>query len=226
MTLIGGAVESTFAQAEDLLLLPAASAISSVPWKDKVYRFPSFQKGKITYFTGPLEHEFDLNYNLYFEKMDFISSSGDTLNITNTREIKAVQISDKWFFHNHKTGYYEVVLSLPIALAVKNRFTLENLGRVDVGYHSVERGESRSEVRGIVSQYDRFYKIRETYFLIDRSNKVHKATRASLLKVFSDHAKQIKSFLLEHQVNFKSRADLLTTVEYCNRLTLSSTVVE
>ena len=58
---------------DKLLKLPLLTNVSKVPWKESIYRFPAFEKGKITYNTGLLDHEFYLNYNMYFEKMDFIS---------------------------------------------------------------------------------------------------------------------------------------------------------
>jgi len=86
--LAGSCLQRAYSQPEEFLMLPALTDVSTVAWKDQIYRFPAFQKGKITYTTGSLEHEFDLNYNQYFEKMDFISSSGDTLNITNHEKLK------------------------------------------------------------------------------------------------------------------------------------------
>ena len=222
MTLMVTDVGSAAAQTGELLLLPAATDISTVEWKSKIYRFPSFQKGKITYTKGfVLDYEFDLNYNLYFEKIDFINSSGDTLNITNTREIKGVQIGDKWFIHDLKTGYCEVILSLPVGLAMKKHFVFEHLGHVEVAYKTVERGPPATEARGIVTDYDRFYNISETYFLVDNDNKVHKATKASLLKLFPDHSRQIKDYLVERQVNFDSRDDLVALLTYCDQFVSS-----
>ena len=201
-------------------MLPALTDVSTVAWKDQIYRFPAFQKGKITYTNGSLVHEFDLNYNQYFEKMDFISSSGDTLNITNTREIKAVNIGDRWFLHDYKTGYYQVVLGLPIALAVKNQFVLEHLGSKQVGYVSMQRDATFTEVRGVVTDYDRYYDLRGTYFFVDRENKLHKATKGSIMKLFPGYREKISQYLLEHDVNFESLEDLTDLLKYCNQFIL------
>jgi hypothetical protein len=199
-----------YSQSDNLLKLPALTNISSVPWKDSIYRFPAFEKGKITYATGSLEHEFYLNYNMYFEKMDFISESGDTLNITNTREIKEIQIGHTWFFHDHKTGYYEVILKLPVALAVKNQFVFQN---------SKVRGAVRgfADVRGAAADYDRYYEILPTYFFIDKNNSVHRATRASILKLSPDHRAEVSAYLQKHSPDFESREDLVQLLTYCNQ---------
>ena len=164
-----------------------------------------------------MDYEFELNYNLYYEKMDFISAHGDTLNITNTREIKAIQVGDTWFYHDHKTGYYEVILKLPVALAMKKQFVLRYRGYFDVGYYDGLNGAVLSDVRGIVANFDRFYDIQPVYFFIDHDNKVHKASKASILKLFRKHSKEILAYLIEHRTNFESGDDLVDLVTYCNK---------
>ena len=202
--LTGAGLQKIYSQHDNLLKLPLLTNISSVSWKDSIYRFPSFQKGKIRYTTGLLEHEFYLNYNMYFEKMDFISESGDTLNITNTREIKEVQIGDTWFFHVHKKGYYEVILKLPVALAVKKQFVLQS-------------GSLHAEVRGAPADYDQYYEILPTYFFIDKNNNVHRATKASILKLFPDHKTELSAYLQKHTPDFESQKDLVDLLTYCNQ---------
>jgi hypothetical protein len=184
--------------------------VSSVSWKDSIYRFPVFQKGKIAYKTGKLDHEFDLNYNRYFEKMDFISSSGDTLSITNTREIRSVQVGDVRFFHDYNTGYYEVILESPIALGAKQQFMFRN-SKVPTAVHF-------ADLRGVVGNHDRFYEIVCRYVFIDKSNRIHRTTRASILKLFPEHRAALSVYLREHSTDFNSRKDLLALLTFCKQL--------
>src|SRR5687768_13736149 len=96
------------AQNSKLLLLPANEDVSKVAWRDSIYSFPEFQKGRITYKNGmSVDSEFKLNYNIYYERMDFIGVSGDTLNLTDTKEIKLINFGDRSFYHNDTRGYFE-----------------------------------------------------------------------------------------------------------------------
>ena len=199
--LTGAGVQKIYSQPDNLLKLPLLTNISSVAWKDSIYRFPAFEKGRITYTTGMLDHEFYLNYNMYFEKMDFISESGDTLNITNTREIKEIKIGDTWFFHDHKKGYYEVILKLPVALAVKNQFVFQN-SKVRGAVHFADE-------RGVAADHDRYYEILPIYFFLDKNNSVHRATRASILKLFPDHKTEVSAYLQKHLPDFELQKDLV-----------------
>ena len=122
---LGGSFQLVFAQRINYFTLPAWTNVKKVPWHKSIYRFQEFKKGKITYTTGlELDYEFDLNYNVYNETMDFINTAGDTLSIINKGEIRAVKIGNKTFFHEYNSGYYEVLLRLPVALAFRNQFVL------------------------------------------------------------------------------------------------------
>ncbi|HYI76432.1 MAG TPA: hypothetical protein VEW65_02365 [Chryseolinea sp.] len=203
-----------YAQRTNYFTLPAWTNVSKVPWRKSIYRFQEFQKGKITYTKGfALDYEFDLNYNVYYEKMDFINLAGDTLSITNTGEIRSIQVGNKTFFHEASTGYYEVLVHLPVALAFRNQFFLEEI-EFSNGARS---GAIPTDLRGVVAAYDRIYRKRFSYFFVDQNNELSKATRTSVLKLFPEHNTEIKAYLLEHGVDFESREDLIELTIFCNQ---------
>ncbi len=216
--LLGNSAQVAYSQRTNYYTLPPLTDVSKVSWHQSTYRFPEFQKGKITYTKGfELDHEFDLNYNIYYEKMFFISSSGDTLSITNTREIKSIQIGNKSFFHDYNSGFYEVILPLPIALVYRNKFVLEELE-----YNSgVRRDATFTEVRGVPTDYARIYKKGSLYCFVDRKNELNKATKASILKLFPDRQVEIQGYLLEHPVDFESREDLMALTTFCNQFIIT-----
>jgi hypothetical protein len=214
-------IPAALSQGTNILTLPAYTLISTVPWRDSIYRFPIFQKGRIIYsHEFEPDYDFTLNYNMYYEKMDYISVSGDTLSITNTREIKLVKIGDKEFFHDYQTGYYELILPLPVALAAKNVFFLYN-----IEYSSYKRPSltpvrpalPTSDIRGVSEPFDRLYQKGSLYFLIDQNHQVHKPARSALLKLFPDHQQQILEYLAENPTDFGSRQDLIKLISYCNQ---------
>jgi hypothetical protein len=213
LCLLEGSFQLVSAQSINYFTLPAWTSVTKVPWRESIYRFQEFQKGKITYTKGfELDYEFDLNYNVYNETMDFINEAGDTLSIINKGEIRAVQIGNKTFFHESNSGYYEVLLRLPVALAFRNQFVLDHTES-----NNTYQGPDPTVPRGVVATYDRIYVKGFSYFFIDQNNEVKKATRASVLKMFPDHNTEIKGYLLEHNVDFDSREDLIELTIYCNQ---------
>jgi hypothetical protein len=72
-------------------------------------------------------------------------------------------------------------------------------------------------VRGAAADYDRYYEILPTYFFIDKNNSVHRATRASILKLSPDHRAEVSAYLQKHSPDFESREDLVQLLTYCNQ---------
>ncbi len=83
---------------------------------------------------------------------------------------------------------------------------------------SFEGTSSGMDTRGIPSVYDRYYKRATTYFFIDGNNKLHKAIRPSVLKLYANHKKAINAYLDENKIDFTRERDLFQLLNFCNRL--------
>jgi len=203
------------AQSSDLLKLPAHTDINKVSWRDSIYRFPDFKPGKITLATGfSPEGTVRLNYNLYFAQMDLINDKGDTVQVTPSKELKLVEIDGYIFYHDIRWGYIEVLSRASIALGVLTLLSTEKMEYVSGSFD----GNSReADTRGQRSGYNRYYKKAHTYFLIDRSNKLHKANKTSILKLFGQK-EIIRTYFDENEIDFNTRNDLLQALRFCNEL--------
>jgi hypothetical protein len=193
--------------------LPANTVLSNVPWRDSIYRFPSFQPGRITLATGysPAE-EIRLNYNLYFAQMDFINSDGDTLQVKQIKELKVVTVGDHVFLHDYKTGYIEIIKQLPVALGVLHFMVTthaEYASGLKVGV---------DDLRGTTSAQDRFYRKDRIFYFITADNTPLKATSSSLLKAFPSHKKTLKAYLKDNAIDFNKEEDLVRLIEFSNKL--------
>jgi hypothetical protein len=201
--------------------LPANTRLDEVPWRDSVYRFASFEAGRVTFATGysPPE-QVRMNYNLYFMQMDYISSQGDTLQIKPSRELKLVFISGHFFYHDHKVGFIEVIQQLPVALAVRNMMKAQYIDYLPGGtYRKVGFTPFGDEdLRGAATTLDRYYLKGCDYFFIGRNNKVYKATPGSVFKLFREHKKAVKIYIDEHDVDFERKEHLMNLLIFCNGL--------
>lgn len=205
-----------YAQPSPLLKLPAHTHVAKVSWRDSIYRFPDFQFGRITWATGfaPVD-TFRLNYNLYFAQLDLINAKGDTVQVKPSRELKLVQIGGNIFYHDDRRGYIEVLYQAPISLGV---LTILSTVKMVYASGSFEGTSSGMDTRGIPSVYDRYYKRATTYFFIDGNNKLHKAIRPSVLKLYANHKKAINAYLDENKIDFTRERDLFQLLNFCNRL--------
>ncbi|HMG92598.1 MAG TPA: hypothetical protein VK589_21220, partial [Chryseolinea sp.] len=100
--------------ASKVFILPANASLKSVPWRDSIYRFPSFEDGRISLATGYSPNEnVKFNYNLYFGQMDYIDGNGDTVEVKPIKELRMVKINEHSFLYDYNFGYIEVILQLP-----------------------------------------------------------------------------------------------------------------
>ena len=128
--------------------------------------------------------------------MDFINDAGDTSGIHATNEIAVFEIGNHTFYHNYKTGYYEVLVTATISLAVKPRLSLVNTeGNCGPVYRSLE-------TRGAVMDCDRLYVKNLSYYFIDLNNKIWKADRTSVFKLFPEHKPVIREFLDSNAIDW------------------------
>jgi hypothetical protein len=182
--------------------LPAYTLVSNVSWRYSVYRFPTFEYGRITLATGfSPEEKIRLNYNLYLGQMQMITTTGDTSHVKQLKELKFISIGDHLFCHDYNIGYIEIIHKLPVALGVLNIMITAD-----------------PDERTTTSKYDRYYMKKAYYYFFDKDNKPSKATRASIQKLFPDQQKNIKAYLGENKIDFENKQDLIKVLTFCDEL--------
>lgn len=197
--------------------LPAGTQMEASPWRDSIYRFSSFETGTLTFSTGySPPHGINMNYNLYFVQMDYISSSGDTLQMKPLHELQSVSIGEQIFYYDQKTGYIEIIQKSQVALGVRwlmKAYQVDQRAGMNAELHF-----NPFDLRGTSIEVDRYYTKDGDYFFIDKNNSVSKATRASILKLFRDHKSSVVKYIDEHQVDFNDEAHLKSLLLYCSDL--------
>ncbi|HMG92594.1 MAG TPA: hypothetical protein VK589_21200 [Chryseolinea sp.] len=182
--------------------LPANTLVDKVSWRDSVYRFPTFQYGRITLATGfSPEEKVRLNYNLYLGHMQMITGNGDTSHVKQLKDVKFISIGDHLFVNDYKIGYIEVIHNSSVALGILNIMITADV-----------------DARTTTSRYDRYYMKKEYYYFFDKDNKPSKATRATIQKLFPDQQQNIKAYLGENRIDFESRQDLIKLLTFCDEL--------
>ena len=75
------------------------------------------------------------------------------------------------------------------------------------------------DVRGTPSVYNRYYRKGKHYYFVDRDNKLYKATRASILKLFRKNKNEIDVFPRENRIDFEDGNDLIKLLLFCHAQT-------
>ena len=207
---------NTLKSSPGIFFLPAHTQLNLVAWRDSVYMFPTFRYGKIVFDTGHAPGDsLLLNYDLYLDRWDMININGDTLQIKMLNEIRLITFRSQIFFHDFKIGYIEIIQELDVALGVRDIMTTEHMQYVSGNKDGTIHG---TDVRGMPSVYDRYYRKRKHYYFISKDNNALKANNSSLFKLFPEHKKSIKAYLAENTVNFNDKEQLIKLMTFCNSL--------
>ena len=160
------------------------------------YQYPQFQPGYLYFATGRKSDEFLINYNLFAQEMQLIDPKGDTLALDNKASIvEFIQIQSDFYFRDIKQGYL---------LLLTNESPLKLLKQTKWNNFIYPDGKS-----GYQKEYT-------FYFLVPRPNRVYKAERSSLSKVFPNIKNEIKDYVSEHATDFTNERDLRQLVTFCN----------
>ena len=206
-------VQNACGQDVEPLRLGRFEKVSQTAWREKVYLLPQFQRGTIIYQTGfRLNQTLDLNYNIYHERMEFLGEDGDTLGIKADKQIKLIEVGSHLFYHDYKTGFYEILSAASVSLAMQTKLIL-------VKAEGNCEGEIWSlELRGAQMDCDRFYVKYTSYFFIDLKDKILKANKPSVLKLFPENKSDIQAYLIENPVDFTKHEDVTRLTTYCYHL--------
>lgn len=204
-------------QPHQTLRLEANEHISKVAWRDSIYRFPDFLRGRVAYLDGfSPNYYFKFNYNIYYEQLFFINHENDTLMVKDMPVLKQVTIGHHVFYHDSNYGYLEIIHEGDVSLAKKNIMILD----------AIERGGARFgqhiDYRGTIKGYARLYRKATTYYLIDTKSREYKTYKVSLhtfFKLFPDLRIEIKEFVKQNNVDFKEQQSIFSVLQFCERVT-------
>jgi len=204
-----------------IFYLPANKRMDQMAWRDSVYRFSSFENGQLMFDTGfsPKE-QVKMNYNLYYMQMDFISASGDTLQMKPSKEFKLITLNKHLFIYDTKIGYIEVIQQLPVALGRRSMMIVKHIDYPpggnprNVGFTPFGDQDQRGAAIGL----DRYYQNGGDYFFIDKNSSAYKASSSAILKLFSGHKKTVKTYIDKHDLDFENVDQLTDLLVFCNEL--------
>jgi hypothetical protein len=180
------------------------------------YRFPQFKKATVYTHTGVGNRELLFNYNIYLRTIQFISKSGDTLDIANPSVIDSV-VFDNASFYNTANGFIELAGQADSIRLVKRtelRFHRENVGGYGTSSASSSiatlQDISRFTVRyGLRLNYDIVIEETVHWFWLSKDNVMEKATKANLLRLLPASGQQAtEDFIKKKKIDLDKEKDL------------------
>jgi hypothetical protein len=200
-----------YGQDSELLLLPKGVSIHQVSWHDSIYRFPSFQPGKVTFATGFRPNENILfNHNLFFVRIELINEKGDTVEVIPSPDIKHITIGNCQFDYNEHAGFVEIIVPPPLGLVAVRYFNDEK--RDNWPYWRVQ------DIRNEPAVLDRYYKKVTSYSFLDERRRLRPATKPVIISLFRNHKTEISNYIDDNKIDFGKEQDLVKLLEFCNHL--------
>ena len=185
------------------------------------YIFPAFKTGEVHKKGGEIVKA-SLNYNTLTDEFVF-DQNGQKLALDHLEDIERVEVESRSFIPV-ENGFYEVVVSAPVALCIQYHSDILPPGN-ETGFGKSQAGaitnvtDLKSIGMAYLLQLPSDYKIslKRTFWLKDK-NKFKLVKNAQDVKnVFINKKDDIITYLRENKVNFKSEDDLIKLVEFCNR---------
>lgn len=217
------------AQDVDLFRIKAGETVEEAIPVVHQYRYETFRNGSVSFYNGSSATA-RLNYNLLLGEMQFIDITGDTLSLVDEHTIQHIRIGENTFYYDPKYGYLEVIAQYPaVKLLMQSSFSTvlkEKKGAYgqSTGTSSIKNYNSYTAANSRLQKLNPNEEIliaREVaYFLADHNQRIHRAGKSALMKLFAPQKKTINTYLDEEDIDFDKEEDLRQLLQFCSELNI------
>jgi hypothetical protein len=219
------------AQDSTYVTVKTGEKIEDVLKPSDIYFYPQFVYSKILFKDGKVADPY-MNYNRLYDQMLFITEKGDTLALTEVKNIEYIVNDWDIFFYNG--GYLRLIADdTVIKLAEKKVWEVADVRKMgtfntptntvaitSVGYFS--NGQDAAKSKELIMNAETLLRKETQYFFGDKYNHFVRASKKKLLDLFPKDEQRIESYLNEHKVNFDKKDDLEKLCQFILQLNRSS----
>lgn len=204
----------------------AGQTIYSAMAKEEIYEYPNFVKSVIRY-KDHTTSTFNLNYNIFLGKIQFISSRKDTLVVSNPEKVQNFVLGTDTFIY--LKDYYRILAgNQRIRLLAKHYTKLVDV-RKEGAYgassstsatdnYTSFSSDNNSKLFQLRVKEETVFSIRTEYFFLNAGEELFQATKNNLLRQFPDQADEIKSYIKDQSIRFNKLDDLRKILTYVQKL--------
>lgn len=206
---------ATLPRGKHLYVIPPNGIWREQRWKDSVYRFQSFEQGKLEMTNGFIpSHRPMLNYNFMYESFDIKQPTGEIVKMRKSPAIKAVWVGDHKFINDPVFGYLEIILEGKISVA--QRTHLDGLYELSNGSRYPMRSLMDTKIAS--DKTTQYYWEEVQYYLVDEASKAYRVGAPQLKALARRHKSEIKAFGKANHIDYRKKEDILKIVAYANGL--------
>jgi hypothetical protein len=187
------------------------------------YLYGEFSKSEILMKNQQL-HNQEINYNTLTGKMVF-TRDGKYYDISNPEMIDTVYLNESKFVPVGK-AFYEVLMSVPVALFVQYTGSLQPAGK-PVGYGGTSQVASSdylssvnlsSGIWNLAIPADYLVKSSAVYWILKGTELVSFENEKQFIKLFPEKSEKLKSYIKENKLKLDKQEHLIKLVKYCGSL--------
>ena len=191
--------------------------------RNEIYKYAEFMDGVVHLRDGTFGVA-KLNYNSLFGEMQFIDPKGDTLSLSDEKNISVISIKEDTFYY--EDGCIELVANYgEVKLAAKRIFSFSNRTKSG-GLNQSGSGEietyttfsSRQSFKDITITETLTFSERVIYYFGDHYNHFMAASKKNLFKMYGEHKNKISKYLDENKVNFRDGEDMKDLCSFLQKL--------
>jgi hypothetical protein len=215
------------AQDSTLVTVKAGERIEDVLKPSDIYFYPQFIYSKVLFKDGRVADPY-MNYNRLYDQMLFINEKGDTLAMTDVKNIEFI-VND-WDVFYYSGGYLRLIADdTVIKLAEKQIWAVADVRKMgthntptntvaitSVGYLSSRQDAAKS--KELILNAETIIRKETQYYFGDKYNHFVRATKKKLLDLFPKEEQRIENYLKENKVNFDKKDDLVKLCQFLRQL--------
>jgi len=216
-----------WAQDSMLVTIKAGNRVKDVLSPSEIYYYPQFTNGKVFLKDGSRAGA-KMNYTRLYDQMLFINDKGDTLAVTDVKNIEFIVNDWDIFFYNG--GYLRLVADdTVIKLAEKQIWEVADIRKMgtfntptntvaitSVGYFSDGRDAAKS--KELILNAETLLRKETQYYFGDKYNHFVRASKKKLMDLFPKDEQRIENYLKENKVNFDKKDDLEKLCKFLHQL--------
>ena len=209
----------TYLSAQDTtrVIVKAGEKIEDVLKSSDIFFYPQFIYSKILFKDGKVADPY-MNYNRLYDQMLFINEKGDTLALTDVKNIEFI-VND-WDVFYYSGGYLRLIADdTVIKLAEKQVWAVADVRKMgtfntptntvaitSVGYFS--NGQDAAKSKELILNAETVLRKETQYYFGDKYNHFFRASKKKLLDLFPKEQLRIENYLKENKVDFDKKDDL------------------
>jgi hypothetical protein len=208
------------AQKKTYITVKAGNNIMDMLSSADMFFYPHFTDGTVFLRDGTAATG-KLNYSRLVDEIHFINASGDTLALTNEKNIKYIVIASDTFYYDQ--GYVRLLSSGDLVkvgrkevwiIADTRQVGAYNTTNNAVGITSYTSFNESGRLYDLIVNEDIILKKIEQYYLGDAYNHFVPASKKNVLLLLPKEQRRIEMYLRENKTNFNQKEDIEKLIQY------------